>query len=223
MRKQLLTAMDELMHRNCICSYLIKSNSFTTFLNKIHTIDAYMKAIKIYQKNHEDVECYMAVNGNPAVCPVLEIKKGKIYLSGSFVCDVENDIIIETKNGFECTDDDCMQYGKYLGDKKYLFIQALWLDTVGNVDTYSVVADTIDVSEMSKEAIECAICGYYDSIEDMEQKNEAALEDLDWLVAECEFESNLTWEYGSEIVTEKRAKEIIQEFIDSDGKVFLNK
>lgn len=130
--------------------------------------------------------------------------------------------MIEVKNGFECTDNNCMQYRKYIGDKKYLFIQAIWLDTVNDKDIYSVVADTIDVSNMTTEDIECAICGYYDSIEDMEQKYEPALEDLDWLVAECEFEIKLDWEYGSKIVTKKRAEEIIQKFIDSNGKVFLN-
>lgn len=75
---------------------------------------------------------------------------------------------------------------------------------------------------MTTEDIECAIYGYYDSIKDMEQKYETTLEDLDWLIAECEFESELEWEYGSKVVTEKRAEEIIQSFIDSDGKVFLN-
>ena len=130
--------------------------------------------------------------------------------------------MLEFKNGFVCTDDDCMQCRKYIGDRKYIFIQALWLDTINDEDTYSVVADTIDVSKMTTEDIECAIYGYYDSIKDMEQKYEAALEDLDWLVAECEFESKITWEYGSRVVTEKRAEEIIQKFIDSDGKEFLN-
>ena len=130
--------------------------------------------------------------------------------------------MLEFKNGFVCTDDDCMQCRKYIGDRKYIFIQALWLDTINDEDTYSVVADTIDVSKMTTEDIECAIYGYYDSIKDMEQKYEVALEDLDWLVAECEFESKITWEYGSRVVTEKRAEEIIQKFIDSDGKEFLN-
>ena len=130
--------------------------------------------------------------------------------------------MLEFKNGFECTDDDCMQCRKYIGDRKYMFIQALWLDTINDEDTYSVVADTIDVSKMTTEDIECAIYGYYDSIKDMEHKYEAALEDLDWLVAEREFESKITWEYESRVVTEKRAEEIIQSFIDSDGDVFLN-
>ena len=130
--------------------------------------------------------------------------------------------MIEVKNGFECTDNDCMQYSKYIGDRKYMFIQALWLDTINDKDTYSVVADIIDVDIMSQEDIECAIYGYYDSIKDMEQKYETTLEDLDWLIAECEFESELEWEYGSKVVTEKRAEEIIQEFIDSNGEIFLN-
>lgn len=130
--------------------------------------------------------------------------------------------MIEVKNGFECTDNDCMQYSKYIGDRKYMFIQALWLDTINDEDTYSVVADTIDVSKMTTEDIECAIYGYYDSIKDMEQKYEATLKNLDWLVAKCAFESKLDWKYGSKVVTKKRAEEIIQSFIDSDGKIFLN-
>ena len=77
--------------------------------------------------------------------------------------------MLEFKNGFECTDDDCMQCRKYIGDRKYMFIHALWLDAIDDEGIYSVVADTIDVAKMSLEDIECAICGYYDSIEDMEQ------------------------------------------------------
>lgn len=129
--------------------------------------------------------------------------------------------MLELKNGFECTCTD-MQCTKYIGDRKYVFIQALWLDTINDEDTYSVVADTVDVSKMTTEDIESAICGYYNSIEYMEQKYEATLKNLDWLVAKCAFESKLDWKYGSKVVTEKRAEEIIQNFIDSDGKVFLN-
>lgn len=40
-----------------------------------------------------------------------------------------------------------------------------------------------------------------------------------WILAE--FENNF-YGYGSRVVTEKRAEEIIQSFIDSNGKIFLN-
>lgn len=126
--------------------------------------------------------------------------------------------MLELKNNFKCTDNDCMQCRKYKGGRKYLFIQAFYLDE----NEYSVVADIIDVSKMTAEDIESAICGYYNSIEYMEQKYEATLKNLDWLVAKCAFESKLDWKYGSKVVTEKRAEEIIQKFIDSDGEVFLN-
>lgn len=126
--------------------------------------------------------------------------------------------LLELKNNFECTGNDCMQYRKYKGGRKYLFIQAFYLDE----NEYSVVADIIDVSKMTTEDIESAICGYYNSIEYMEQKYEATLKNLDWLVAKCAFESKLDWKYGSKVVAEKRAEEIIHSFIDSDGKVFLN-
>ena len=36
--------------------------------------------------------------------------------------------MIEERNGFECIDNDCMQCSKSLGNRKYLFIQAVWLD-----------------------------------------------------------------------------------------------
>lgn len=29
--------------------------------------------------------------------------------------------MLEFKNGFECTDDDCMQCSKYIGDRKYFY------------------------------------------------------------------------------------------------------
>ena len=45
---------------------------------------------------------------------------------------------------------------------------------------------------------------------------------IDDLIAECSFENHpyCDWEYKSEIVTQERAEEIIQKFIDTDGEVF---
>ena len=36
--------------------------------------------------------------------------------------------MLEMRNGFECTDNDCMQCRKDLGDRKFLFVQAIWMD-----------------------------------------------------------------------------------------------
>ena len=76
---------------------------------------------------------------------------------------------------------------------------------------------------MSLVVIEMAICGYYDSVNAMEESCEFPLGQLDELIAECSFESHpyCDWEYESEIVTRERAEEVIQKFIDTDGEVFL--
>lgn len=128
--------------------------------------------------------------------------------------------MLEMKNGFVITDDDCMQCRKDLGNRKYIFIQAIWLDGEGK---YCVVANTEDVSKMSLNDIELAICGYYDSIEDMEKKYDEPLGQLDWLIAECSFENHpyCDWEHQSEIATWEQAEQIIQHFINTDGQMFL--
>lgn len=128
--------------------------------------------------------------------------------------------MLEMKNGFVLTDDSCMQCRKDLGNRKFLFIQAIWMD--GN-DEYCVVSHTEDLKEMSLNDIECAICGYYKGIKEMEEAYELPLGQLDDLVAECAFENHpySDWEQQSEIVSLKRAEKIIQTFIDSDGKIFM--
>ena len=127
--------------------------------------------------------------------------------------------MLEMKNGFVVTDDDCMQCRKDLGDRRFLFIQAIWMD---GDNEYCVVANAEDLKEMSLDDIEIAICGYYDSVNEMEESYELPLGQLDDLIAECSFESHpyCDWEYESEIVTLERAEEIIQKFIDTDGEVF---
>ena len=128
--------------------------------------------------------------------------------------------MLEMRNGFVVTDDDCMQCRKDLGERKFLFVQAIWID--GDND-YCVVANTENLKEMSLHDIELTISGFYDSIKAMEESYELPLGQLDELVAECSFEDHpyCDWEYKSEIVTKKRAEEIIQTFIDTDGEVFL--
>lgn len=127
--------------------------------------------------------------------------------------------MLEMRNGFVATDDDCMQCRKNLGDRKFLFIQAIWMD---GDNEYCVVANAEDLKEMSLDDIEIAICGFYDGIKAMEESYKLPLGQLDNLVAECTFENHpyCDWEYESEIVTLERAEEIIQKFIDTDGKVF---
>lgn len=128
--------------------------------------------------------------------------------------------MLEMKNGFVITDDDCMQCRKNLGNRKFLFIQVIWMD---EDDEYCVAANTEDLNEMSLEDIEMAVSGYYDNIKAMEESYKLPLGQLDELVAECSFEDRpyCDWEYKSEFVTQERAEEIIQKFIDTDGEVFL--
>ena len=128
--------------------------------------------------------------------------------------------MLEMKNGFVITDDDCMQCRKNFGNRKFLFIQVIWMD---GDDEYCVVANTEDLKEMSLEDIEMAVSGYYDNIKAMEESYKLPLGQLDELVAECSFEDHpyCDWEYKSEFVTQERAEEIIQKFIDTDGEVFL--
>lgn len=128
--------------------------------------------------------------------------------------------MLEMRNGFECTDNDCMQCRKDLGDRKFLFVQAIWMD---ENNEYCVVVNTEDLKEMSLDDIKMAVSGYYNSIKAMEDSYDLPLGQLDELVAECSFENHpyCDWEYESEIVTWERAEEIIQKFIDTDGEVFL--
>lgn len=130
--------------------------------------------------------------------------------------------MLKMKNGFVITDDDCMQCRKDLGDRKFLFVQAIWMD---EDNEYCVVVNTEDLKEMSLDDIKMAVSGYYDSIKAMEDSYDLPLGQLDELVAECSFENHpyCDWEYKSEIVTKERAEEIIQKLIDTDGEVFLEK
>ena len=92
--------------------------------------------------------------------------------------------MLEMRNGFVVTDNDCMQCRKDLGERKFLFIQEIWMD---GDNEYCVVANTEDLKEMSFNDIELAICGFYDSIKAMEESYKLPLGQLDELVAECSF------------------------------------
>ena len=130
--------------------------------------------------------------------------------------------MLKMKNGFVITDNDCMQCRKDLGDREFLFVQAIWMD---GDNEYCVVVNTEDLKEMSLDDIKMAVSGYYDSIKAMEDSYDLPLGQLDELVAECSFENHpyCDWEYKSEIVTKEKAEEIIQKLIDTDGEVFLEK
>ena len=132
-------------------------------------------------------------------------------------------------NGFEQTDSDCLQCIKSLGDREYSLIRVIWLDTTNEdikssanncINNYVVVADKININEFSREDIEAIISSYYASIEDMENKYNMSLKELDSLVAECIFEESQSYSMKSNIVTWDEAEQIIQKFIDNNGKKF---
>lgn len=131
--------------------------------------------------------------------------------------------MLKMKNGFVVTDNDCMQYRKLIGNRKYLFVQEILLDE----NEYCVVANVEDLTKMSLQDIECVISGYYGDIPSMEKSYKLPLVQLDDIVAECSFESHAysdrDYDYESEIVTQEKAEEIIQKFIDTDGEMFLSR
>lgn len=68
------------------------------------------------------------------------------------------------------TDD--LQWCKPLGERKYKFIQALWIDTCPNdpENDYVVCSGLIDLNDYSDDEIETAISSYYESYDDMLNK-----------------------------------------------------
>lgn len=142
--------------------------------------------------------------------------------------------MIRENNGWYCTDNDCMQYCRSLGDRKYEFVQAIWLDTCGDdqraknakddSDNYIVVTDSIDMNEYSNEDIEMAICSYYESIEEMENLYDLNIRELDSLVAECAFENIcFVTDLHNDIVSWDDAEDIIQHFIDTGSLIEFGK
>lgn len=83
--------------------------------------------------------------------------------------------MLKMKNGFVITDDDCMQCRKDLGDREFLFVQAIWMD---ENNEYCVVVNTEDLKEMSLDDIKMAVSGYYNSIKAMEDSYDLHLVNL---------------------------------------------
>lgn len=137
--------------------------------------------------------------------------------------------MLEMKHDFFVTDNDCMQCCKELGKQEWLFIQALPIGPPPDYEEelsgeenqeYMVVADTVDVSGMTRDDIETAIYGFYASISEMEELYEANISELMQLVAECLFENVHDWtgyEYASGPMLWNQAEQTIQGFIDRNG------
>lgn len=134
--------------------------------------------------------------------------------------------MLEMKHDFFVTDDDCMQCCKELGKQAWLFIQVLPVGTAPDDDgelsgdknqEYMVVADRVDVSEMTRDDMEKAVCGFYQNISEMEAAYGADISQLMQLVAECRFENAYDWtgyDYASGPMKWNQAEQTIQDFID---------
>lgn len=88
---------------------------------------------------------------------------------------------------------DELQQCKDLGNRKYKFIQAIWIDTCPKdpENEYCVCSGIVDLNEWVEEDTETAIVAYYGSIDDMlENYGACSLQELDDIVAECIFEEN---------------------------------
>lgn len=89
------------------------------------------------------------------------------------------------------TDD--LQWCKPLGERRYEFIQVLWIDTCPNdpENDHVVCSGLIDLNDYSDDEIESAVSSYYESYDDMLEKYNTTREnahELDSIVAECIFE-----------------------------------
>ena len=122
-------------------------------------------------------------------------------------------------NGWSQSDDDCMQYRKYRGERVYSFIQAVWLDSYEKPEgEYAVVTMDIDLKEFSLGDIELAICSYYPGgIKEMERNYTEPLGKLDSLIAECYFEEHSIQDCYSlgGTYTWQEAEEKIREYIET--------
>ena len=116
-------------------------------------------------------------------------------------------------NGWVCTDPDCHQYQKQVGDKFYYMIE-----TIGEIigGGWRVVISPIDLSEYSKETIEKIVLMYYSSIEELRG---TYAEHSDRIIAECIFESMQPDKHFSArfFDDEDSAESYIRAFVELDG------
>lgn len=105
-----------------------------------------------------------------------------------------------------CTDPDSLQYRKINSDGTYTFIEKVWLDIC-----YTVKSAWINLNDYSDYEKECAISGYYESMDAIYKQYGMDMEDI---IAECIFEEmndGSATTYG--MMTEREADEFIQKYI----------
>lgn len=90
------------------------------------------------------------------------------------------------------TDDSCAQYCRKITDTEYEFVQLQWMDMLQHKDSdYCVTNSTVNVGSMDLDDIECAICGFYDSVQAMVESygKDMSVTDYCQIIAECAFEN----------------------------------
>ena len=96
-------------------------------------------------------------------------------------------------NSWEDCGNGGLTYWKYKGERVYSFISREWLDQKEDEkNMYAICSNDIDLKEMSLHDIECAICGSWSSIEEMEKKTGCKLGELDYDIAYEEYDSNIS-------------------------------
>lgn len=119
-----------------------------------------------------------------------------------FQADINNlpkDVQADIDNGFLITDvDDRYQRAKQVNPTTWLyrsgtddqnFLCRLTVDERESIET--PISAEIDVNSLSKDEVDEAICGYYESVEAMH--NEFAADEVTMLIAECHFESEIDY------------------------------
>ena len=116
-----------------------------------------------------------------------------------------------------CTDPDSFQYCKEHGNRRYSFVEIVWLDTVegdlGYPDKeYTVKSAYIDLDDYNMAEKEIAISGYYDSLDAMYTEYEDAAEQI---IAECIFEEmteGSATTYG--MMTKEEAEDLVRKYME---------
>ncbi|MBS5368958.1 MAG: hypothetical protein KHY19_05800 [Coprobacillus cateniformis] len=115
-----------------------------------------------------------------------------------------------------CTDLDSSQYRKINADSTYIFIEKVWLDICegdeGYPDKeYTVKSAWIDLNDYSDYEKECAISGYYESMNDIYDQHIVYLYYIIELFIFEDMNVCSATTYG--MMTEKEADEFIQKYI----------
>jgi len=114
-------------------------------------------------------------------------------------------------NGWTCTDASDYQYQKKLSATVFAMIQVIEISN----NTWTIVADTIDIEEYSEEEIESYVVGYYESLDELIKEYKKC---SNGVIAECIFECTGFGDYELEetVITEAQAVDFIYRYINKE-------